>query len=224
MERWRRNRQFLVLVAEAEEVEEVGQQGAGEDGASAPAVGCQAAAVPAASLGLPSPAAPSLASADDDMGYPSVPSPSQTATSPTGCASGQPADVGPYPGQCVGGAAGPGGPQRQQDVQRPDSRQCGGGGVVVRRRTIVGCATLSLMQPEALLPPPFPSAKPFRLYVANMAVLPGYRRLGLARRLLQRCERVGECGPGDGVEVQGLGIELGVAPVVGTRVLVGAGG
>ncbi|EFJ50117.1 hypothetical protein VOLCADRAFT_116963 [Volvox carteri f. nagariensis] len=44
--------------------------------------------------------------------------------------------------------------------------------------------------PEALLPPPFPSSKPFRLYVSNMSVLPSHRRRGLARRLLQQCERV----------------------------------
>ncbi|GLC35451.1 hypothetical protein PLESTB_000205700 [Pleodorina starrii] len=55
---------------------------------------------------------------------------------------------------------------------------------------VVACATLSLMQPEALLPPPFPSAKPFRCYVSNMAVAPSHRRRGLARRLLQQCERV----------------------------------
>ncbi|GLI61862.1 hypothetical protein VaNZ11_004370, partial [Volvox africanus] len=55
---------------------------------------------------------------------------------------------------------------------------------------VVGAATLSLMQPEALLPPPFPSGKPFRLYVSNMSVLPSHRRRGLARRLLLQCERV----------------------------------
>ncbi|PNG93960.1 hypothetical protein TSOC_015289, partial [Tetrabaena socialis] len=58
------------------------------------------------------------------------------------------------------------------------------------RGRVVACATLSLLQPEALLPPPFPSGKPFRLYVSNMSVLPGHRRRGLARRLLERCERV----------------------------------
>ncbi|KXZ47309.1 hypothetical protein GPECTOR_36g34 [Gonium pectorale] len=45
-------------------------------------------------------------------------------------------------------------------------------------------------QPEALLPPPFPSNKPFRLYVSNMSVLPAHRRRGLAKRLLGECERV----------------------------------
>ncbi|GFR47395.1 hypothetical protein Agub_g9112 [Astrephomene gubernaculifera] len=64
---------------------------------------------------------------------------------------------------------------------------CNGDGTAGR---VVGCATLSLMQPEALLPPPFPSNKPFRLYVSNMSVLPSQRRRGLARRLLQQCERV----------------------------------
>ncbi|GIL64557.1 hypothetical protein Vafri_18451 [Volvox africanus] len=59
-----------------------------------------------------------------------------------------------------------------------------------QRGKVVGGATLSLMQPEALLPAPFPSGKPFRLYVSNMSVLPSHRRRGLARRLLLQCERV----------------------------------
>lgn len=77
--------------------------------------------------------------------------------------------------------------EQQHDAGRRDS--CGNlsaGGAVVAG------ATLSLMQPEALLPPPFPSNKPFRMYVSNMSVLPGHRRCGLARRLLQQCERIGE--------------------------------
>eukprot|EP00198_Chlamydomonas_reinhardtii_P004477 XP_001693813.1 predicted protein [Chlamydomonas reinhardtii] len=43
---------------------------------------------------------------------------------------------------------------------------------------------------EALLPPPFPSNKPYRLYVSNMSVVPAHRRRGLAKRLLLQCERV----------------------------------
>ncbi|GIL75593.1 hypothetical protein Vretimale_15119 [Volvox reticuliferus] len=66
----------------------------------------------------------------------------------------------------------------------------GKGSAASQRGTVVAGATLSLMQPEALLPPPFPSSKPFRLYVSNMSVLPSHRRRGLARRLLLQCERV----------------------------------
>jgi uncharacterized membrane protein YgcG len=40
------------------------------------------------------------------------------------------------------------------------------------------------MQPEAALPPPFPSGAPLRLYISNMAVAPAARRRGVARRLL----------------------------------------
>ncbi|KAG2497103.1 hypothetical protein HYH03_004694 [Edaphochlamys debaryana] len=56
-------------------------------------------------------------------------------------------------------------------------------------RAAVACAALSMLQVEALLPPPFPSNKPFRLYVSNMAVVPDFRRRGLARQLLRACER-----------------------------------
>jgi hypothetical protein len=45
-------------------------------------------------------------------------------------------------------------------------------------------APRSVMQPEALLPPPFPSAAPPRLYISNMSVSPSARRRGVARRLL----------------------------------------
>ncbi len=61
-----------------------------------------------------------------------------------------------------------------------------------RRREVVGTVALCLSQPEALLPPPFPSAAPTRLYVSNMAVAPGHRRRGVARALLRASVRVGE--------------------------------
>lgn len=48
----------------------------------------------------------------------------------------------------------------------------------------VGCMTLCLMRPEALLPPPWPSMAPTRLYLSNMAVLPSARRQGVASSLL----------------------------------------
>lgn len=57
---------------------------------------------------------------------------------------------------------------------------------------LAACVTLTLTQPEAILPPPFPSGKPYRAYVGNMAVLPQHRRRGLAQQLLARCERLGE--------------------------------
>lgn len=58
-------------------------------------------------------------------------------------------------------------------------------------RTVLlnGAVALSLAQPQAVLPPPFPSAAPWRCYVSNMAVNPRYRRLGIGSALLARCER-----------------------------------
>ncbi|MEW5302118.1 MAG: hypothetical protein WDW36_004928 [Sanguina aurantia] len=54
-----------------------------------------------------------------------------------------------------------------------------------------GCVTLCMAQPEALLPPPFPSNAPLRVYVGNMAVSKAFRRQGLALRLLHECMRIG---------------------------------
>eukprot|EP00798_Chlamydomonas_sp_ICE-L_P022578 gene22578-29709_t len=48
------------------------------------------------------------------------------------------------------------------------------------------------MQPVALLPPPFPSSSPFRLYISNMAVEEQYRRQGIASRLMEKAEQTGE--------------------------------
>lgn len=44
-------------------------------------------------------------------------------------------------------------------------------------------------QPEAALPPPFPTSKPRRVYVSNIAVLPQHRRQGVGTLLLRTCER-----------------------------------
>lgn len=64
---------------------------------------------------------------------------------------------------------------------------------------VLGCVTASLTQPEAVLPPPFPSSAPLRLYCSNMAVAGAARRRGVARLLLQQCARIGErCGEGSG--------------------------
>eukprot|EP00667_Euglena_gracilis_P007767 EG_transcript_7848 len=52
----------------------------------------------------------------------------------------------------------------------------------------VGCAMISLAVPNALLPPPFPSAHPPQFYISNLAVRRDARRRGVARRLLAACE------------------------------------
>jgi ribosomal protein S18 acetylase RimI-like enzyme len=62
---------------------------------------------------------------------------------------------------------------------------------------LLGCLTLNLMQPEAALPPPWPSAAPWRPYLGNMAVAPAARRRGVAAALLAAAERLGE-RPGGG--------------------------
>jgi ribosomal protein S18 acetylase RimI-like enzyme len=54
---------------------------------------------------------------------------------------------------------------------------------------LLGSATVSLAQPEAALPPPFPTSKPRRVYVSNIAVLPSHRRRGVATALLRQSER-----------------------------------
>ncbi|EFN55373.1 hypothetical protein CHLNCDRAFT_134424 [Chlorella variabilis] len=54
---------------------------------------------------------------------------------------------------------------------------------------LLGSATVSLAQPEAALPPPFPTSKPRRVYVSNIAVLPRHRRRGVASALLAQSER-----------------------------------
>eukprot|EP00983_Pelagomonas_calceolata_P099559 1158471-Pelagomonas_calceolata.AAC.4 len=48
-----------------------------------------------------------------------------------------------------------------------------------------------MMQPEALLPAPFPSTVPYRAYLYNMGVLTGHRRKGVAKALVQACMRTG---------------------------------
>lgn len=60
----------------------------------------------------------------------------------------------------------------------------------IHTQNIVGCASVSIARPEAALPPPFPTGKPFRCYASNIAVQETHRRRGLGRRLLQQCERI----------------------------------
>lgn len=55
----------------------------------------------------------------------------------------------------------------------------------------VGCALASFLAPEAALPPPWPTAKPLRLYMSNLAVLPAHQRRGVAAALLHACEVLG---------------------------------
>lgn len=57
-------------------------------------------------------------------------------------------------------------------------------------RTTSCCLALPrTLQPEAALPPPFPTTKPRRTYVSNIATLPQHRRKGVASALLRQCER-----------------------------------
>lgn len=136
LQRLRRARQFLVLVAEERPTAEAGEAG-GQASASS-SVAAEAAAEPEPEAAAPGPGPGSAA-----------------------CATGAAASAAAY-----GGAR--------------------------RRGQAVAAASLSLLQPEALLPPPFPSNKPYRLYVSNMSVVPAHRRRGLAKRLLLQCERVGK--------------------------------
>lgn len=58
-------------------------------------------------------------------------------------------------------------------------------------------AVIIIMHVLQLLPPPFPTTKPLRLYCSNMAVSPAHRRKGLATALLQRCQRLGKPSAAD---------------------------
>lgn len=62
----------------------------------------------------------------------------------------------------------------------------------VADKTLVGCAFTSLVAPEALLPPPWPTTKPLRFYMSNLGVLQSHRRRGVALALLKACETLGE--------------------------------
>lgn len=52
-----------------------------------------------------------------------------------------------------------------------------------------GYIMLSLRQPLAAMPPPFPSTTPLYLFIDGLAVLPSNRRQGIGRALLQAAER-----------------------------------
>ena len=55
---------------------------------------------------------------------------------------------------------------------------------------VVGCVNLSLFQAQAALPAPFPSLAPWVLYISSLSVSPTQRRKGVARSLVERCERI----------------------------------
>jgi ribosomal protein S18 acetylase RimI-like enzyme len=44
--------------------------------------------------------------------------------------------------------------------------------------------------PDSALPPPFPSSKPYRSYLANVAVAPEARRSGVATAIIRYSERL----------------------------------
>jgi ribosomal protein S18 acetylase RimI-like enzyme len=56
---------------------------------------------------------------------------------------------------------------------------------------IVGCAVVSILAPEAMLPPPFPSAAPLRCCISNLAISPAHRKKGLATMIVKQCETIG---------------------------------
>ncbi|KIY96468.1 hypothetical protein MNEG_11495 [Monoraphidium neglectum] len=75
------------------------------------------------------------------------------------------------------------------------SQRSGGGGeggeAPPPASTVIGYASLSVTQPAALLPPPFPSSAPHGLYLDALAVDPSRRRAGAGRALLRACCDVG---------------------------------
>lgn len=55
---------------------------------------------------------------------------------------------------------------------------------------LLGVAVLSWTVPDAALPPPFPSSRPFVAYLSNMAVSAGARRAGVGSALLSAALRL----------------------------------
>eukprot|EP00877_Chromochloris_zofingiensis_P007920 jgi/Chrzof1/3381/Cz12g23100.t1 len=58
-------------------------------------------------------------------------------------------------------------------------------------KELAGYASVRMIKAQALLPPPFPSRMPYRLYTDGLAVARHHQGRGVGRRLLQACERVG---------------------------------
>lgn len=57
---------------------------------------------------------------------------------------------------------------------------------------LVGYSLISLQQPLALLPPPFPSSSPLYLYLDGLAIDKDKRKIGVGTALLNSSERIGE--------------------------------
>ena len=57
-------------------------------------------------------------------------------------------------------------------------------------RELIASATLQVCVPDSALPPPFPSSKPYRSYLANVAVAPEARRSGVATAIIRTSERL----------------------------------
>ena len=57
-------------------------------------------------------------------------------------------------------------------------------------RELIASATLQVCVPDSALPPPFPSSKPYRSYLANVAVAPEARRSGVATAIIETSERL----------------------------------
>lgn len=55
---------------------------------------------------------------------------------------------------------------------------------------LAGCVNVSMFQAAAALPAPFPSLAPWVPYVSSLAVSPDQRRKGVAKRLIDQCERI----------------------------------
>jgi len=57
-------------------------------------------------------------------------------------------------------------------------------------RALIASATLQVCVPDSAFPPPFPSWKPYRSYLANVAVAPEARRSGVASKIIAYAERI----------------------------------
>jgi len=57
-------------------------------------------------------------------------------------------------------------------------------------RERIASATLQVCVPDSAFPPPFPSSKPYRSYLANVAVAPEARRSGVATAIIRYSERL----------------------------------
>ena len=68
---------------------------------------------------------------------------------------------------------------------------CGLEGSSTGHAELYALTKTSLLYVQAL-PPPWPTTRPLKLYLSNLAVSPHFRRRGAAKQLLHSCERIGE--------------------------------